>query len=265
MGFDAATRAALEAPLVGAKVKTRQQSGRSLSYIEGWWAISEANRIFGFDGWTRETIDLRCVAEHERPIGQQGAKGWGVTYIARVRIMVGDITREGSGTGHGIDRDQGQAHESALKEAETDAMKRALMTFGNPFGLALYDKEQNGVSHDDASASTSSKPSAAAPTQSQAIHTPMQLSDDDREQAKNWCADQKALLDASLRLPNLTDWLDAVGGRRDRDENGKAIVVSGSGDWAKPFSGSGLARLKSKFPEAFNDLKSHYMERMKDI
>ncbi|MDM7954732.1 MAG: Rad52/Rad22 family DNA repair protein [Cyanobium sp. CZS 25K] len=35
----------------------------------------------------------------------------------------------------------GQAHESALKEAETDAMKRALMTFGHPFGLALYDKQ----------------------------------------------------------------------------------------------------------------------------
>ncbi len=39
----------------------------------------------------------------------------------------------------------GQAHESALKEAETDAMKRAFMTFGNPFGLALYDKTQANV------------------------------------------------------------------------------------------------------------------------
>ena len=41
--------------------------------------------------------------------------------------------------------DLGLAHESALKEAETDAMKRALMTFGNPFGLALYDREQRNV------------------------------------------------------------------------------------------------------------------------
>jgi Rad52/22 family double-strand break repair protein len=31
------------------------------------------------------------------------------------------------------------------KAAETDATKRALATFGNPFGLALYDKEQAGV------------------------------------------------------------------------------------------------------------------------
>src|SRR5205085_8683411 len=57
-------------------------------------------------------------------------------------------TREGVGAGHGIDVDCGQAHESAIKEAETDAMKRALMTFGNPFGLALYDKEQANVAEE---------------------------------------------------------------------------------------------------------------------
>jgi hypothetical protein len=55
------------------------------------------------------------------------------------------LVREGTGAGHGIDVDLGQAHESAIKEAETDAMKRALMTFGNPFGLALYDKQQREV------------------------------------------------------------------------------------------------------------------------
>ena len=31
------------------------------------------------------------------------------------------------------------------RRPETDAMKRALTTFGNPFGLALYDKEQQNV------------------------------------------------------------------------------------------------------------------------
>ena len=30
----------------------------SLSYIEGWHAIAEANRLFGFDGWTRTTDSL---------------------------------------------------------------------------------------------------------------------------------------------------------------------------------------------------------------
>jgi len=129
--------AALAAPLNRANVQTRSQAGRSLNYLEGWVAIREANRIFGFDGWQRETIELRCVAESQRPIGREQKPGWGVTYIARVRIRLGSqasralsLVREGSGAGHGnrfaeamgYDVDLGLAHESALKEAETDAM-----------------------------------------------------------------------------------------------------------------------------------------------
>jgi DNA recombination protein Rad52 len=141
---------ALSAPLDRAKVRQREQGRSSVSYLEGWQVIAEANRIFGFDGWQRETVALRCVNQSERTIGREQKPGWGVTYTARVRITVGEgstgqLIREGCGAGHGIDTDLGQAHESALKEAETDAMKRALMTFGNPFGLALYDKQQREV------------------------------------------------------------------------------------------------------------------------
>ena len=143
--FSTQQQHALAAPLDRANVQYRNQSNRSFSYLEGWHVIAEANRIFGFDGWQRETIELKCVCERERNIGRDGRTGWGVTYTAKVRIQVGAIIREGSGAGHGIDADLGQAHESALKEAETDAMKRALMTFGNPFGLALYDKQQRQV------------------------------------------------------------------------------------------------------------------------
>jgi len=130
-----------------ANVKTRDQGNQKLSYIEGWHVIAEANRIFGFDGWQRETLDLRGVSEAERMIGREPnrRKGWAVTYICRVRITVGDVIREGSGAGHGIDADLGLAHESAIKEAETDAMKRAFSTWGNLFGLALYDKSRENV------------------------------------------------------------------------------------------------------------------------
>lgn len=143
--------AELEKPLNRANVKSRQQGGSSVSYIEGYHAENEANRIFGFDGWDRLTVETKCVMEKARKIGkgQYEKDGWGVTYTARVRITVraGDreVIREGSGAGHGIDADLGQAHESALKEAETDAEKRALKTFGNQFGQALYDKEQRDV------------------------------------------------------------------------------------------------------------------------
>lgn len=126
--------------------------GKYGNYIEAWHAIAEANRIFGFDGWDRETVEMRLVAEHDTIIGK-GKKyekpGFAVSYVAKVRVTVraGDLTivREGTGSGHGIDPMVGQAHESAAKEAESDAMKRAFMQFGNPFGLALYDKSKANV------------------------------------------------------------------------------------------------------------------------
>ena len=55
------------------------------------------------------------------------------------------VVREGWGSGEARAATTGEAHELALKSAETDATKRALSTFGNPFGLALYDRELNGV------------------------------------------------------------------------------------------------------------------------
>jgi len=140
MTFTTDQKAALGAPLDPKHVADRQQGGGKVQYIEGWHAIAEANRIFGFDGWSRETVDLRQLGEPREKDGKVR-----VDYMARIRIRAGDVIRDGCGFGQGIDRDVGQAHESALKEAETDAMKRALMTFGNPFGLALYDKSRANV------------------------------------------------------------------------------------------------------------------------
>ena len=126
-GFTPEQLAALSAPLDRANVRQREQGRSRVSYLEGWQVIAEANRIFGFDGWQRQTIAVRCVAQAERTIGRDQKPGWGVTYTARVRVTVTagglpPLVREGSGAGHGIDVDLGQAHESALKEAETDAM-----------------------------------------------------------------------------------------------------------------------------------------------
>ena len=135
--------AALRAKLSAKVVQTKVVNGFSLSYVEGWYTIEEANRIFGFDGWDRETVSTDCVWQGNN----QGIPA--AAYVARVRVRVhaGDkpVTREGSGFGTGTGNTPGDAHEKAVKEAETDAMKRALATFGNRFGLCLYDKDQRGV------------------------------------------------------------------------------------------------------------------------
>jgi hypothetical protein len=133
----------LKAKLDARHVKTRSGNGNTLHYVEGWHVIAEANRIFGFDAWDRRTLATRCVWT-----GMRG-KQYATAYTSRVRIRVraGEtvIVREGSGTGEGKGPTPGEAHEIALKSAETDATKRALATFGNPFGLALYDRELAGV------------------------------------------------------------------------------------------------------------------------
>ena len=143
MSFSEAQIKLLAGKLSERHVKTREHDGLQLSYVEGWHAISEANRVFGFDGWDRETVWADCIWQDARRDPKFCA------YAARVRIRVraGDaiVARDGSGVGHGSGNTLGEAHESALKEAETDATKRALTTFGNLFGLALYDKQQSGV------------------------------------------------------------------------------------------------------------------------
>jgi recombination DNA repair RAD52 pathway protein len=117
----------LRAKLDAKYVKSRNASGTNLHYVEGWHVIAEANRIFGYDAWDRRTLASRCVWS-----GATGADH-ATAYTAKVRISVraGDITivREGSGTGEGKAPTPGQAHELALKGAETDATKRALATW----------------------------------------------------------------------------------------------------------------------------------------
>jgi Rad52/22 family double-strand break repair protein len=136
MGFSAKQVQALSRKLDVRHVRTRAVNGRELSYIEGWYALSEANRIFGFDGWSRETLESRCALAREN-------RGMFLAiYIARVRITVQaggtTVVREGHGSGEGRGTSPGEVHDIALKAAETDATKRALATFGKPFGLELY-------------------------------------------------------------------------------------------------------------------------------
>ena len=95
MSFSAKQIHALRRNLKDSHIRTRQLNGRELSYIEGWHAIAEANRIFGHDGWNRETVETKCVLSRE-------IRGtFQAVYIAKVRITVrsGDpVVREGHGT-----------------------------------------------------------------------------------------------------------------------------------------------------------------------
>ena len=120
--------------------------GQQLAYVESWHVIQEANRIFGFDGWSCETLEANP--------GSEGKDSYGnsiFSYIAKVRVTVGNVIREGYGSGHGRGgkMTDGEKHESAIKEAESDALKRAMKSFGDQFGLSLYDKDKAWLKPDD--------------------------------------------------------------------------------------------------------------------
>ena len=135
------TIAALQRPLAPALVSQRNESGRTLSYIEGFTAIDQANSIFGFDGWSHEVVRLDYNPDIK-------------AYLAIVRVRVGEATHEDVGTGL-VQGDRPTGHETAMKGAVTDALKRALRAFGDQFGNSLYDR--------DSSLHTEAKAAAAAP------------------------------------------------------------------------------------------------------
>lgn len=128
----------LKKPLDPKMVKVRPDN--KMSYIEGWQAEAIANEIFNFQ-WDSEVLEL---IENTSPT--QNQKGnYVVSFRAKVRITAAGRISEGVGFGSGISKDIHSAYEGAIKEAETDAEKRALKKFGHRFGLALYDKDQKNV------------------------------------------------------------------------------------------------------------------------
>jgi len=151
----------LRSKLSARHVRSREADGQTLHYLEGWHVVAEANRIFGFDGWDRETVTSDCVWTRQK--GQR----YCAAYVARVRITVraGDdrVVREGCGVGESDAASPGQAHDFAAKAAETDATKRALSTFGNAFGLSLYGGTWTAEAVPKKSRGVSQSPSALLP------------------------------------------------------------------------------------------------------
>lgn len=153
--------------------------------MEGYDLIDTDNFAFGFGNWSYHVTTLEQVSEE---INERQNKYIG--YKAIVAITVYDvhhknyITREDVGYGTGIASDYASAHESGAKEATTDALKRALRSFGNQFGNALYDKSQKNVYHANQPKKISHSPTQVSqPSQQNDPYAPLcQLGLDVQEQ-----------------------------------------------------------------------------------
>jgi DNA repair and recombination protein RAD52 len=134
----------LNAELDSSRIKMRDKGNISLSYIEGHDAIETANRVFGFGNWDYAISKLEQVSQE---VNQN--QNTVVCYKAVVQVLIHsenhtqDVSREDVGFGTGVAKTLADAHEGAAKEAVTDALKRALRSFGNQFGNSLYSKDKN--------------------------------------------------------------------------------------------------------------------------
>ena len=130
---------ALAQPLDPALVSQRKgRGGRKFDYIEGHTAIDQANRIFGFGGWGYELIGDVTMRQIESTDSRTGEVTRSAAYSAMVRVTVpGAPSRTDVGF-QAVTDESADGHETAFKGAVTDALKRALRSFGDRFGNGLY-------------------------------------------------------------------------------------------------------------------------------
>jgi len=123
-------------PLNPSRVAKRQQAGRNLSYLETWDVKAHLIRIFGFGGWSWEVINAELAFEEKNEKGQ-----WNVGYrvIGCLRIESLYCVYTEAAVGSSTLPQRGEAHDMAVKTAESDALKRAAINLGTQFGLSLYN------------------------------------------------------------------------------------------------------------------------------
>ncbi|MCY4619186.1 MAG: RAD52 family DNA repair protein [Chloroflexi bacterium] len=147
---------ALAQPLDPQLVSRRKgRGGRKFDYIEGHTAIDQANRIFGFGGWGYELVGDVTLREIESTDSRSGEITRSAAYSATVTVSVpGAPSRTDVGF-QAVTDESAEGHETAFKGAVTDALKRALRSFGDRFGNGLYG--------DPPTSSRSSRPPGPAP------------------------------------------------------------------------------------------------------
>ncbi len=145
-GLSPAVTQALGQPLDPALASQRKgRGGKSFDYLEGHIVIAQANRIFGYGGWGYELVGDVTLRRIETVNPQTGEVKVEQGYSAPVRVSVaGALPRTDIGV-HPVAEDNFDGHDTAIKGAVTDGLKRAFRSFGAQFGNGFYgDQPQVG-------------------------------------------------------------------------------------------------------------------------
>jgi hypothetical protein len=125
----------------------RVSSREGLSHLEAYDVRAHLNRCFGFGRWSADLLDLTMLYESETQT-KSGKSAYAVGYRATLRLTIcapdGTVlaTYTEAATGDAVmpDFKRADAHDFALKTAESQALKRCATNLGDQFGLSLYAK-----------------------------------------------------------------------------------------------------------------------------
>jgi len=143
----------LRKPLNSTRIAQRQQSGKTLSYLESWEVRAHLIRMFGFTNFDADMVEYTYVGSRDYQSSDGSKPMVEVIYSARMRLAIRDAegtelchyTEAAVGSASGPASMLGEHHDNALKTAASDALKRCAINLGTQFGLSLYD---NGSTRD---------------------------------------------------------------------------------------------------------------------
>ena len=113
------------------------------SHVAACDIIAHLSRVFGFGGWSNDIVSLDLIHEHHQGEPPK-ARAW-VTYRCVMRLTIfdpdgGEVCHfEDAATGSAQNQPTvGDAHDFAVKNAVSYAIKRCAKNLGDQFGLSLY-------------------------------------------------------------------------------------------------------------------------------
>lgn len=122
------------------------KDGKGFAHMEAWDVRRTLIRVFGFGGYSTDQQEMTLVREIEhKPDNLKDKSRWTVIYRATVVLTVragGVELGHWHGTAMGDATNQpslADAHDLAMKTADSQAFKRAAVNLGDQFGLSLYD------------------------------------------------------------------------------------------------------------------------------
>lgn len=140
MIFSEQVQSALLQPISTERV---MRDGKGFSHLAAWDVRRTMNQIFGFGAWSAETLQMDLVSERE-VTQRNGKQGWNVVYRAQCRVSIQGDNYEPCvytewAAGDATNPTLADAHDQAIKTAESQAFKRCTVNLGDQFGLSLYD------------------------------------------------------------------------------------------------------------------------------